>query len=101
MKAEKHAEYFEAILQVRPANVEFLKFIEEELARRPDVKVSKEVPLKTGVDLYLSSRQFTWSLGQKLKRRFKGTLTMSRTLHTQDRMRSTEVHRSTVLYRAP
>ncbi|MBI5391866.1 hypothetical protein HZB00_02580 [Candidatus Woesearchaeota archaeon] len=100
MKAEQHSEYYEAILQIRPAKKEFLLFIEEELGRRTDVKIAKEVPLKTGIDLYLSSRQFAWALGQKLKKRFRGTLTVSRTLHTIHRMTSKELYRSTILFRA-
>ena len=97
---QKHAQYYEAILQLRPAQEQLLQFLLEELSKRQDVFISKEVHLKNGVDIYLSSHQFTKSLGQRLKRKYKNSdLKISRTLYSRSRMTSKLLYRVTVLFR--
>lgn len=100
LKKELHDQYFEAILQLRPADDAILGFVLDTIEANPRVHIAKTVPHKNGLDLYLSSNAFTKNIGYQLKRRFKGTLTLSRTLHTQDRMTSKNLYRVTVLFRA-
>ncbi len=100
MNHPKHAGYYEAILQLRPATAPILTFISEELHKRPDVFISKEVEHKYGMDFYISSNEFTKSLGQKLKRKFKNNeLILSRALYSKNKMTSKLLYRVTVLFR--
>jgi len=102
MKQEKHDKYFEAILQLRPATDEVITFVKNQLDKNPKIFISKEVLLKkvNGLDIYLSDRKFTKSLGTKLKKHFKGSmLKLSRSVHSKDRMSSKIRYRLTVLIR--
>src|SRR3989344_5535115 len=95
----RHAGYYEAILQLRPAKPEILDFVNEMLQRK-GVNVSKVVELKNGVDLYLSDQKFSRSvLGPQLKRRFKGELKITRSLYGQNKLTSRLVYRATILFR--
>lgn len=97
---QKHPGYYEAILQLRPAKEELIKFVLEEFKRRPDVFISKQVDLKNGVDLYISSNQFTKHLGIKLSRKFPNSeMKTSRALYSRSRMTSKLLYRVTVLFR--
>lgn len=96
----RHSNYYEAILQLRPADGDILSFVDEFLSNRKDCKISQVKELKTGVDLYLTSQRAARALGTKLKRRFKkGKLVTSRALHHQDRQTSKIVYRVTILFR--
>jgi len=97
--AQLHAEYYEAIIQLRPSTEELLRFIERSISERKDVFISKILPSKNGVDIYISSQRFARSLGQKLKRRFKGELKITRSLYSRDRMSGKLLYRATVLFR--
>ena len=90
---------FAAILQLRPARADIVEFVFDELKRKGDVFITKEVSLKTGVDLYLTSSSFAKSLGERLKRKFKGKITLSRSLYGYNREKSKEVYRLTVCFR--
>ena len=91
--------YYEAILQLRPADEKVKKFVLDKIAEKKRVFISKEVKLKTGVDLYISDQRFTQSLGKKLKKIFKGKLIKSRKIHTVDRQTSKMVYKVTVCFR--
>lgn len=94
--------YYEAILQLRPFDKEVFKYVQDQLSRNPHVFVSKYVEKKEGIDLYLSSKRFAKTVGQKLKRRFYGGIVkMAQKLYSRDRLRSKEVYRLTVLFRCP
>ena len=67
--------------------------------REGDVFITKEVSLKTGVDLYLTSSSFAKSIGERLKRKFRGKITLSRSLYGYNREKSKEVYRLTVCFR--
>ncbi|HII14731.1 MAG TPA: hypothetical protein HA362_00300 [Nanoarchaeota archaeon] len=96
----KHAEYYEAIIQLRPATEEILRFILNRVKERSkNVHISKLKELPTGVDIYISSQSYARSIGKKLKRSFQGDLKVTRTLHTQDRMSGKQLYRATVLFR--
>ena len=67
---------------------------------RNNVRISKVVELKTGVDIYLDNQKFARGvLGPQLKKKFKGKLVMSKTLYGQHRMTSRLIYRATVLFR--
>ena len=101
----KHAEYFEAIIQLRCEKGdltrldEILRFLHNRIKERPKVFISKIKKLDTGIDIYLSSQSYARAIGKKLKHAFKGDLKITRTLHTMDRMTSKQVYRGTVLFR--
>ncbi|MFA5887298.1 MAG: NMD3-related protein [Candidatus Nanoarchaeia archaeon] len=101
----KHAEYFEAIIQLRCEKDdlsrldEVLRFIHNRIKARPQVFISKMKKLDTGVDIYMSSQSYARAIGKKLKKSFKGDLKITRTLHTMDRMTSKQVYRGTILFR--
>jgi len=95
----KHAEYYEAILQLRPATQELVDFVMDNLERR-GIKVSKVVELKTGLDLYLDNQRYARStLGPLLKRKFKGKLLITRTLYGVNHLTQRLVYRATILFK--
>ncbi|MDI6737986.1 MAG: NMD3-related protein [Nanoarchaeota archaeon] len=101
----RHAEYYEAIIQLRasPDEIERLdevrRFVQNRLKERPSVTVSKVKEFDYGIDIYVSSQSYARAIGKKLKHAFKGVLKVTRTLHTTDRMTSKLVYRGTVLFR--
>ena len=92
--------YYEAILQLRPADKEILKFVSTQVEKQKEkVSVAKVVELKTGVDIYLTSQRFALALGRKLKKNFKGELKITRSLHKISRITSKKIYRLTVCFR--
>jgi len=91
--------YFEAILQIRPADGKVLDFLYARIYERKGVFISKEVRSKTGIDIYLSDQKFARMLGPKLKKAFGGTVKSTRSLFSVDRQRSKKIYRVTVCYR--
>ncbi|MFH2028311.1 MAG: NMD3-related protein [Nanoarchaeota archaeon] len=96
---DKNPDYFEGILQLRNPSEEALNFVLNQFKKNDKVWISKEVKLKTGIDLYVSSNRFLSSIGKKLKKSFKGKLITSKRLHTKNRLTSKEVYRGTVCFR--
>lgn len=94
-----HANYYEAIIQLRPYTDEVVRFIRDQINKREGVFITKEQTLKTGIDFYVTSQRFATALGKKLKDNFKGELKITRSLHTQDRQTSKKVYRVTILFR--
>lgn len=90
---------YEAILQLRPENKKVLDFIKKQISKRKDVSIINEIPLKTGIDLYLNSKRFAISVGRKLKKVFRGDLKISRKLYGLDKQRSKKIYRVTVCFR--
>jgi len=102
MKKEnaKHGEYYEAILQLRPAKKEILDFVIENVSRRNDVKISKINELKTGYDVYLTNQRYArGALASQLRRKFKGKLIITKALYGQHKITSRLIYRATVLFR--
>jgi nonsense-mediated mRNA decay protein 3 len=102
MKDEKvysKNQYFEAVIQLRPADDEVIRFIENQVRKRDDIFISKVEKLKTGVNFWISSQRFARTLGKKLKQSFKGELIITRTLHTRHKLTSKDLYRATVLFR--
>jgi len=90
--------YFQAILQLRPKNKEILDWIYKQLIKN-NIKIGREVKRKEGIDIYLSSKKFTLALGKKLKKTFKGTTKVTKSLFTKNRLTSKKVYRITVCFR--
>ena len=96
---EKHSSYYEAIIQLRPATNEMLRYIKNKLKQRPSVFISKTEQHGDALDIYLSSQRYAQTIGRGLKKSFKGDLKFSRQLYTQNKMTSKRVYRLTVLFR--
>ncbi len=90
--------YYEGIIQLRPKDP-LLNFAIKKIKERKDVSISRITELKTGVDIYISSRRFAKALGRKLSKSFKGELKYSKTLHKIDRETGKKLYRVTVLFR--
>lgn len=96
----KHAEYYEAILQIRPANKEVLDFVISLVEKRNDTKISKIVTLKTGYDVYLTNQRFArGTLAGQLRKKFKRKAVVTKTLYGQHKITSRLIYRATVLFR--
>ncbi len=100
-KTHLNPKYYEGILQLRGPNEQIIKFIVDFLKANEKVFVSKEIPVKNGVDIYISSNKFLQSLGKRLKQTFGGEMELTRRIHTRNRLTSKDVYRLTVLYIAP
>jgi NMD protein affecting ribosome stability and mRNA decay len=97
---DKHEHYYEAKIQLRPLDEELIKFVIAQIDDSDRVRISKTAKLKTGVDIYVSSRKFATSLGKKLKKRFKsGKLVVTKTLFSKNKQTSKDIYRVTVLFR--
>ncbi len=96
---DKNPQYFEGILQLRNPSEEALNFIENQFKNNEKAWIAKQVNLKTGIDLYVSSNRFLMQIGKKLKKSFKGKLILSRKTHTRNHLTSKEVYRVTVCFR--
>jgi len=96
---QRHALYYQAIIQLRPANERLIEYTLNYLKNKEDVTIAKREKLKTGIDLYISSNRVALALGKRLKQVFPGELTLSRELHTRDRQTSRDLYRVTVLFR--
>lgn len=96
-----HQDYYEAILQVRPADPKIVDFVHELVESRNDVTISKIVAMKTGCDIYLSNQRFArGTLASQLKKKYKnGKITISKALYGQHKMTSRLVYRATILFR--
>ncbi len=93
---DKHANYFEAILQLRGATPEVLEFVEEEVARE-HIHIAKKKEVTNGYDYYLTDNAFTKALGKKLQEKFGGQLLNTAKLYTMKKDK--ELYRGTVLFR--
>ena len=90
---------FQGKLQLRPFKEEIYKFVLKQVKHRSDCFITKEVQQKSGLDIYLTSNHFLMALGKRLKKSFKGTIKLSRTLHTRDKQTSKPLYRVTVCFR--
>lgn len=95
---QRHALYYEAILQLRPAPPKLLAYVYSFLEAK-GVSIPRQEKLKTGIDMYLSSNRAALALGKRLKSAFPGKLVLSRALHSTDRQTSKVKYRVTVLFR--
>jgi NMD protein affecting ribosome stability and mRNA decay len=96
--AGRHADYFEATIQLRNVGKGVHDYVAFQLEGH-EVSVAKEEWLKNGVDLFISDLRFAKKLGTMLQKRFGGMVKESSTLFTRDKTTSKEVHRVTVLFK--
>lgn len=95
----KHIDYFEAILQLRPYSKEVENWIEKQVKKRKDVVISKKLFVQGGLDIYMSSQRFARTLGPKLKKVFKGEVKITKKLYSVNKITSKKIYRGTVLFR--
>ena len=93
--------YYEAIVQIRPRSDEVLDFVRQEVEKRKDVFITKEIEKKFGYDVYITSQRFTRNiLAKKLKDRYRNSeIKSSKSLFSRHRMSGKEIYRSTILIR--
>ena len=98
MRKEYHVDYYQAIVQLRPADNELMKFFEKRIGKTK-AWISKKKFLKTGVDYYISSNKVARQIGKLMRRSFKGELKESKKLYSRDRQTSKTIYRVTVCFR--
>ncbi|MFC1801346.1 NMD3-related protein [Nanoarchaeota archaeon] len=98
--AEKHALYYEAILQLRNPNQKLVTLVENQLAKK-EVKVAKVNEVRGGLDYYLPDQKQTQNLANNLQRKFGGVVKLSRKLYSVSKTTSKKLYRLTVLFRVP
>jgi len=96
---DKHAKYYEGILQLRNPSKELIKYVYKRIDKDNQAWVSQEKKVRGGIDLYLSSQKYLRQLGKKLQERFPGVLKTSRKLFTVQRGTGKRLYRVTVLFR--
>ena len=99
LKSAQHKDYFEAILQLRPRDKELEDYVERRLKEKKDVRVSKRIEYKFGLDLYLNSKDFARSITKRLRKAFEGEVTQSSKVHKTDRWTSKVLTRLTICFR--
>lgn len=98
MHKQLHSDYYEGKIQIRPYHQEIMNFIENQ-ARKYNIYISKQVKVKEGIDIYVSSNKFARIVGKKLKKSYNGELKESKKLFGKDRMSSKNLYRVTVCFR--
>jgi NMD protein affecting ribosome stability and mRNA decay len=97
---DSQVNYFEAILQLRYFNEDqFNKIIDYIEFSENNCKISKHVPHKNGVDIYLSSQKFIQHLSRWLKNNFNCQINLTSTLHTRNSLENKDLYRLTVCVR--
>ncbi len=97
---DKHALYWEAKIQLRPLNEELIRIVIAMIDKRDDVRIARIELLKTGIDIYLSSRKFAAIIAKRLKLRYKtGKVLVTKQLFSRSRQTSKDIYRVTVLFR--
>ena len=91
--------YYQAVIQIRPRDKEILDYVRNQIKKKKNVEISKEVYLKYGIDVYVTDQKFARNIGQKLKKAFKGELKITKSIYTRNRLTSKDVYRGTVLFR--
>jgi NMD protein affecting ribosome stability and mRNA decay len=91
--------YFEGVLQLRNPTHEINEFIDEALAKKGDVFITKRKKVKDGVDCWITSQHFLQVLGKKLQQKFGGEMKLSSTLFSRSRQTSRDIFRINILYR--
>lgn len=104
-RTTKHANYFEAILQLRNPYGDVDDLIHYVLQKVKDksqeaVFISNKKKVTNGFDLYLSSNGFAVETGRELYRAFGGEFKVSKKLFSQHKLTSKVLYRVTVLFRA-
>ncbi len=99
MQKSFNSQYYEAIIQVRPADETILYYAVNLIEKRKNVHISKIMTNKFGYDVYVSDRKYALAIGKKLKARFNGILKTSRILYGYERQSSKNKYRVVVCFR--
>ncbi len=89
---------YEAKLQLRPFDKDVYDFVQIKI-RKENIEVIHEQKLKEGVDIYVNSAKFAFGLAKKLKKQFKGSSKVTRSLIGLNKKAGKQIHRITVLFR--
>ena len=92
--------YYQGILQLRDVNEEILNFVANQIKKRGDVAITKQVNHANGIDLYITSQKFIRILGKKLRDSFGGEIKVSSKLHTRSKT-GKDLFRVNVFFRLP
>ena len=98
-KPDKHAGYFEGILQLRNPNDELVDYVIMRIEKDDRAWIAKVEEVRGGIDIYLSSQKYLRILGKKLTEKFPGIIKTSRKLHTLQKTTSKRLYRVTVLFK--
>ena len=94
------ADYYEAVIQIRPINEKIISYVRKLVGKRKDVFISNETREKFGHDFYISDRKYAAAIGKKLKAQFKkGILKVSKKLHGYNRQESKNIYRVVICFR--
>ena len=94
-----NAQNYQGILQLRPNNNEVLNYVYDKIEKSGNVFITKEINKKFGIDLYLTNKFFLIQLSRKLKNKFHGKITRSRSLYGRTRHGSRLVYRTTICFK--
>ena len=89
---------YEAKIQLRPFDKELYDYVQIKI-KKENIDVIHEQKLKEGIDIYVSSAKFAFGLVKKLKKQFKGTSKVTRSLVGLNKKAGKQIHRITVLFR--
>jgi nonsense-mediated mRNA decay protein 3 len=98
---QKHAKYYEGILQLRNPKERVIRRIRELTEGKGGVWISEEKKVRGGIDFYLSDQRFLQNLGRVLQKEFGGELKKSNRLYGTSRETSKLVYRVFILLRMP
>lgn len=93
----KHALYYEAILQLRDISTDVVDFVYAEVERL-GMRISKALDLENGVDVYLTDKSLTKTLARNLQASFGGEYKESTSIYGQKD--GGEITRLTILFRS-
>jgi len=100
INALPRADYFEGVLQLRPATQEVLDFLHRFEAEHLRFRVTKETPLAgDNIDLWVSSQRMLVVLAKQLREKFQGTVTISRRIQGYHKETSKARYRVSVLFK--
>jgi hypothetical protein len=94
----RHAEYYEAILQIRDAD-DAIVHAACTMFDEQDVGIAKIEPIDTGVDIYAADKHRAGGIARQLKKRFGGEVRFSKKLAGVDHTTGSKKYRVTILYR--
>jgi NMD protein affecting ribosome stability and mRNA decay len=99
MTLYSNQQYYEAKLQIRPYNEEIISYAKELIDKNSNILIVKEQAFKYGIDFLTTSQKETQNIAKQLKKRFKGTITLSRKLFGVSKLTSKKIYRVTVCFR--
>ncbi|MFH1376159.1 MAG: NMD3-related protein [Candidatus Woesearchaeota archaeon] len=91
---------YQAKLQLRPKDQKLYSYVITQI-KDNDIKIIKESKLKEGIDLYIDSNKFAFSLAKKFKHKFKGETRITKSLYGLNKQAGKQINRLTVLLRMP